>query len=68
MQRIRTFWRWLWPILWDIVLMSAGAAISAIGTRIFLIPNQVVVGGVTGIAIITNSFFQLPIGIVVAVI
>ena len=42
MQRIRTFWRWLWPILWDIVLMSAGAAISAIGTRIFLIPNQVV--------------------------
>lgn len=47
MQRIRTFWRWLWPILWDIVLMSAGAAISAIGTRIFLIPNQVVVGGVT---------------------
>ncbi|MFM7678229.1 MAG: YitT family protein [Roseiflexaceae bacterium] len=67
-HRIRTFWRWLWPILWDLVLMSAGAAISAIGTRIFLIPNQVVIGGVTGIGIITNSFFQWPIGVVVALI
>ncbi len=68
MHRVQRFWRWLWPILWDIVLMTAGAAISAIGTRVFLIPNQVVVGGVTGIAIITNSFFQWPIGLVVAII
>lgn len=68
MHRVQRFWRWLWPILWDIVLMTAGAAISAVGTRVFLIPNQVVVGGVTGIAIITNSFFQWPIGLVVAII
>jgi uncharacterized membrane-anchored protein YitT (DUF2179 family) len=65
------FQRWgqiIWPILRDVFLMTLGAAIAAAGTRIFLIPNQVVIGGVTGIAIIVNSFWQWPVGVIVAVI
>ncbi|MBM4412925.1 MAG: YitT family protein [Chloroflexi bacterium] len=45
--------------------MSLGAILVAFATRVFLIPNQVVTGGVTGIAIITNTFWQIPIGVIV---
>ncbi len=72
MQRVRTFlgraWRWLWPVLRDVLLMTLGATIVAAATRIFLIPNQVVTGGVTGIAIISNTFLGVPIGLVVAAV
>lgn len=64
-ERLRNWGRIIVPILRDIVLMSLGAILVAFATRVFLIPNQVVTGGVTGIAIITNSFWQIPIGVIV---
>jgi uncharacterized membrane-anchored protein YitT (DUF2179 family) len=64
-QRIIRIWQVVWPVLRDIILMSIGAILVAFATRVFLIPNQVITGGVTGIAIITNSFWQIPIGVIV---
>jgi uncharacterized membrane-anchored protein YitT (DUF2179 family) len=67
-DRLHRWGQIIWPILRDVFLMTLGAAIAAAGTRIFLIPNQVVIGGVTGIAIIVNSFWHWPVGVIVAVI
>jgi uncharacterized membrane-anchored protein YitT (DUF2179 family) len=67
-NRLQRWGQLLWQILRDVFLMTLGAAISAAGTRIFLIPNQVVIGGVTGIAIIVNSFWQWRVGAIVAII
>nr|MCU0492237.1 YitT family protein [Chloroflexaceae bacterium] len=38
---------------------------AAIAVTVFLAPNQVVTGGITGIAIVLNSFYQTPVGLVV---
>jgi uncharacterized membrane-anchored protein YitT (DUF2179 family) len=64
-ERLRRWVRIVVPIVRDILLMSLGAILVAFATRVFLIPNQVVTGGVTGIAIITNTFWQIPIGVIV---
>lgn len=64
-DRLRKWRRIIVPILRDIVLMTIGAILVAFATRVFLIPNQVVTGGVTGIAIITNTFWPVPIGAIV---
>lgn len=63
-----------WPqVRWQVILRVAGeytvigigAILVALGTNLFLIPNQVVSGGVTGIAIILHYLFDSPVGLVV---
>jgi len=44
-------------------LLLIGAAIAAIGLEIFLIPNNIIDGGIVGISIITGKLTDLPIGI-----
>lgn len=56
-------WQVVWPILRDYSLTTVGALLVAVGTRMFLIPNDVVSGGVTGISFMLTSWLQLPIGI-----
>ena len=41
-------------ILKNILLMSAGSVLYAVGIALFLDPNQLAPGGVVGIAIIFN--------------
>jgi uncharacterized membrane-anchored protein YitT (DUF2179 family) len=65
---IRTF-RWptlatVLAIVRDYVLMTVGAILVAISVDLFLVPNDVVTGGVTGVAQILNDLFSTPIGIV----
>lgn len=54
-----------WPILRDFVLITLGALLVATGVTIFLVPNQVVTGGVTGISILLNTYLGTPVGLVV---
>lgn len=56
-------WQVVWPILRDYSLTTVGALLVALGTRMFLIPNDVVSGGVTGISFMLTSWLKLPIGI-----
>ena len=48
----------------EYLIIGLGAFLVALGADIFLIPNQVVSGGVTGIAIIAHYIFGSPVGIV----
>ncbi|KHD36071.1 membrane protein [Clostridium acetobutylicum] len=46
-----------------ILLMVLGSVIASVGLEIFLIPNNIIDGGITGISIIANHFINLPLGI-----
>ncbi len=48
----------------DIAIILAGALIQAIALRLFLVPANLVAGGVTGFAQILYHFFKTPIGLI----
>lgn len=48
----------------DYIGITLGALISAVALNMFLIPNKVAAGGVTGIAIVIYHVFGLPVGMV----
>ena len=45
-----------------------GAFIMAVGVSLFLLPNQLSSGGVSGIATITYYLFNIPMGIMILII
>lgn len=45
------------------IFIFIGAALMAVGLEIFLIPNNIIDGGIVGISIIVSYFSSLPIGI-----
>ncbi len=49
----------------DIIYLTLGCAIMAIGTALFLLPNQLSTGGFTGIATIFYYLFDFPMGTVI---
>lgn len=55
-------------IVRDYTLMTAGAILVAISVDLFLVPNDVVTGGITGLAQILNDLFGTPIGVVSLII
>jgi len=55
-------------ILKQIIPITIGAALYAFGLQCFVIPNQLMEGGVTGIAVLLNYVFQLPMSITTLVI
>lgn len=54
-------------IVRDYLIMTAGVICVAISVDLFLAPNDVVTGGVTGVAMILNDQFATPIGLAVLV-
>lgn len=48
----------------DYLIMTIGVICVAISIDLFLVPNNVVTGGLTGVAIILNDLFGTPIGLV----
>ena len=50
-------------VLLRAALIIAGAALSSIGLELFLIPNQIVDGGVVGISIMASYLTKLPLGV-----
>lgn len=45
-----------------ILFMVIGAALASIGLEIFLIPNNVIDGGITGISIMASHLSKVPLG------
>ena len=45
-----------------ILFMMLGATLASIGLEIFLIPNNIIDGGVVGISIMASHFTKLPLG------
>lgn len=48
-------------------ILFVGALLTAIGLEEFLIPNNIIDGGVVGISIITSYLSNLPLGIFIAI-
>ncbi|MFN3692137.1 MAG: YitT family protein [Fervidobacterium sp.] len=53
-----------WRIIFDYFLLTVGVLITAIGIVSFLIPKKIAAGGASGLAIILNKFFNLPVGVI----
>jgi uncharacterized membrane-anchored protein YitT (DUF2179 family) len=56
-----------WGILLDYGYVIAGALIQALAMRLFLVPAQLVSGGISGIGQIINAFTGWPIGLMIFV-
>ena len=56
-----------WQVLRDYALILLGALVQALSMRLFLVPAQMVSGGISGAAQIINSYTQWPIGLMVFV-
>ncbi|TCP61029.1 YitT family protein [Heliophilum fasciatum] len=48
--------------------LSFGAILVAIGLEMFLVPNQIIDGGVVGVSIILSHLFNLPLGIFILIL
>lgn len=60
--------RAIFSILRDYALMTVGAVLLAAAVNMFLVPNDVVIGGVTGAAILLQTFLGTPVGLVTLLI
>ena len=70
MQEIRTYFsenpiHMGWNTLWDYGLIIAGVLLQAIAMRLFLIPSNLVVGGIAGISQVINHYTGWPIGLMI---
>ncbi len=54
-----------WKSLRDYGLILLGALLQAVAIRLFLVPSNLVNGGVSGVAQIINHYTEFPIGILI---
>lgn len=52
-----------WRVVADYTQIVLGSVLVGIGVNLFFVPNQVVSGGVTGIAILLHYAFDTPVGL-----
>ncbi len=50
------------------IFIFIGAALMAVGLEIFLVPNNIIDGGIVGISIYTSYFTDLPLGIFLVIL
>jgi uncharacterized membrane-anchored protein YitT (DUF2179 family) len=56
-----------WGLVRDFTFILLGSIVQALSLRLFLVPAQLVSGGVSGAAQVINYFTQWPIGLMVLV-
>lgn len=54
--------------VYKVVLMGLGSVLASIGLEIFLIPNNIIDGGVTGISIMASYLTNIPLGVFVFIL
>lgn len=52
----------------DLLLITAGAAIYALALNMFITPNNIAPGGVSGISIIVSGLTGVPVGVLIVLI
>ena len=57
----------LMKTVWKYLMIVFGAAIYAVAFQFFLFPNEIVSGGVTGIAMIVNALTHWPVGVMIII-
>lgn len=51
-----------------VIMLSIGAAMMAVALEIFLVPNKMIDGGITGISIMLSHIFEIPLGILLTLL
>lgn len=51
-----------------IVMIVIGAAMMSVALEIFLVPNELIDGGITGISIMLSHIFNIPLGILLTLL
>ncbi|MFC3748911.1 YitT family protein [Paenibacillus sp. GCM10012306] len=51
-----------------VVMLAIGAAMMSVALEIFLVPNQMIDGGITGISIMLSHIFDIPLGILLTLL
>lgn len=49
--------------LYKFALLFLGSAVAAVGLEIFLVPNNIIDGGVVGVSVIANYLSGIPLGV-----
>ena len=49
--------------LWEFIWVTIGVVLTALGLNLFLIPNKIAAGGVSGLAIILHHVIGSPVGL-----
>lgn len=49
-------------LIYKFIFLTIGAILAAVGLEIFLVPNNIVDGGINGISIISSYLTKLPLG------
>ncbi|HVZ24586.1 MAG TPA: YitT family protein [Sediminibacterium sp.] len=60
-KKVREFRLFLWRQVRDIFLLTAGIFSAAFGLESFLLPNNFIDGGATGISLLLSELFSIPI-------
>jgi len=55
-------WRWSMKKLENYVFIFVGAFLAAVALEIFLVPNNIIEGGITGISIMLSYWTKWPLG------
>lgn len=53
---------------WEFILINLGLLMTALGIVLFKIPNNFATGGVSGIAIIIDKYFEVSVGMLMLII
>jgi uncharacterized membrane-anchored protein YitT (DUF2179 family) len=56
--------RWTRHAAFSIMLLILGCAVTAIGISVFLVPNRIAAGGVTGLATVLYYWTGWPVGMI----
>ncbi|MDO9534207.1 MAG: YitT family protein [Bacillota bacterium] len=51
--------------IWDLIGIIIGTAVMAVSFNMFLIPNKIAAGGISGLGVILFHLFQVPVGLTV---
>jgi uncharacterized membrane-anchored protein YitT (DUF2179 family) len=54
-----------WASVLDFALVLAGALLQAVGLRLFIVPANLALGGISGISLLINHFTGWPIGMMI---
>jgi len=58
----------IFTAVYKVALMSLGSVLASIGLEIFLIPNNIIDGGITGISIIVSYLTNFPLGVFIFIL
>lgn len=57
-----------WEVLKRVLMIFLGTIITAVGLEIFLVPNQIIDGGIIGLSIMASHIAGLPLGLFIVLL